>query len=158
MAGTFFSRLAPGWQVVTAGTHVVEGQPMSRRTRDALSELGYQAPNHRSSQFGAAEAKSMLIVAFEPSHIGFVRREHPEAANRAATIGNLVRDLSPGPDPIEERLAALRLADVGIEEQEEVIDPAGGDMPQVRACAAEVLELTTRLARTLSSDGSTDAA
>ena len=37
-------------RIVTAGTHVVEGQPMSRRTRDALTSVGLAADGHRSHQ------------------------------------------------------------------------------------------------------------
>ncbi len=41
MAGAMLG--AAGLAVVTSGTHVVDGQPMSRRTRDALASLGFVA-------------------------------------------------------------------------------------------------------------------
>ena len=42
-------------RLITAGTHVVEGQPMSRRTRAALESVGLSAATHRSHQITAAD-------------------------------------------------------------------------------------------------------
>jgi protein-tyrosine-phosphatase len=152
MAGTFFHALAPGWSLTTAGTHVIEGQPMSWRTRHALADLGYQAPNHRSHQFDAADADSALIVAFEPAHVAYVRRYHPEAAGRTGTLIRLVRELPAG-DGLARRLPRLGLDRGQLEPWEEVPDPAGGDLPEVEACAKVVLDLTTQLAALLGQPG-----
>src|SRR5262249_40193313 len=80
MAGAVLSHM--GWaHVVTAGTMVIEGLPMSWRTKHALEELGVSVPAHRSRQLSDKDARdSDLIVCFETFHVEYVRRTHPEAA------------------------------------------------------------------------------
>lgn len=136
--------------VVTAGTHVVEGQPMSRRTRDALASVGFDAPLHRSHQLTDDDvASAQLIVAMAGEHVGYVRRRHPEAAGKTATLQRLVRDLPSGPEPLGLRLAALDLAGVELEPWEDVTDPAGGEDPEYVACAREIATLARELASRL---------
>jgi len=153
MAGAMFRDLAPGWGVTTAGTHVVEGQPMSWRTKEALGRLGFAAEGHRSRQVGPRElAAADLVVAFEIWHVAHLRRVHPEWADQTATIRRWVRDLpawDDRPAGWAERAAPLQLATVELEAWEDVEDPAGGDVERVTECAREVLELTTALAARL---------
>ena len=133
--------------IVTAGTHVVEGQPMSRRTRDALASVEVRADGHRSRQLTDADvAAADLIIALAVEHVAYVRRKHPAAAPRTATLKRLVRDLSDGPEPLVERVARLGLADVELEEWEDVEDPAGGEDEVYVACAREVAGLSAELA------------
>ena len=132
--------------VVTAGTHVIEGQPMSRRTRNALESVGHNADGHRSHQITEADIDgSALILAMAAEHVAYVRRRHPEAAHRTASIKRLVRDLPPGPAPLADRLAALQLADVEIGPWEDVEDPAGGEDAVYVSCAQELADLCARL-------------
>ena len=132
--------------IVTAGTHVIEGQPMSRRTRAALEAVGWNADGHRSHQVTEEDIDgSVLIVAMAAEHVSYIRRKHPEAAHRTASIKRLVRDLPPGPDPLAERLAALDLAAVPVEPWEDVEDPAGGEDEVYLSCAAELADLCARL-------------
>ena len=144
MAGAM---LRPGpLPVVTAGTHVIEGQPMSRRTRAALEVVGFSADGHRSHQITEQDIDdSVLILAMAAEHVSYIRRKHPGAAHRTASIKRLVRDLPPGPLPLGERLAALGLAEVGVESWEDVEDPAGGDEPVYVSCAEELADLCARL-------------
>ncbi len=131
---------------IGAGTHSIEGLPMSGRTRRALEGLGLADPAHRSHQLTAADADGAdLIVAFAPEHVDYVRRMHPEAAARTATIKHLVAELPPGPAPLGQRVAALRLADVEVAGAEEVVDPGGGEDPAFVACAAEIDHLMDQL-------------
>ena len=44
MAGAALAAHLPDWHVTTAGTLVVEGQPMSWRTRAALESVGLAGP------------------------------------------------------------------------------------------------------------------
>jgi protein-tyrosine-phosphatase len=145
MAGAVLSHM--GWaKVVTAGTMVIEGMPMSWRTRDALKELGVTVPAHRSRQLTDRDARdSDLIVCFETFHVAYVRREHPDVAWKTATIRRLVRDLKPG-GPLRERVRALGLDAVELEDWENVEDPAGGELDVVVACAKEVAALVDELA------------
>jgi len=132
--------------IVTAGTHVIEGQPMSRRTRSALEAVGHNADGHRSHQVTASDIDhSVLILAMAAEHVAYVRRKHPEAAHRTASIKRLVRDLPPGPAPLADRLAALQLADVEIGSWEDVEDPAGGEDAVYVSCAQELADLCARL-------------
>jgi protein-tyrosine-phosphatase len=132
--------------VVTAGTHVIEGQPMSRRTRAALEEVGFSADGHRSHQVTEEDVDgSVLILAMAAEHVSYIRRRYPRAAHRTASVKRLVRDLAPGPAPLADRLAALGLADVEVGEWEDVEDPAGGDEAVYVSCARELADLCARL-------------
>ena len=132
--------------VVTAGTHVIEGQPMSRRTRAALEGVGASADGHRSHQITDHDVDgSVLILAMAAEHVSYIRRKHPDAAHRTASIKRLVRDLPPGPEPLADRLAALRLSEVEVEAWEDVEDPAGGEDPVYVSCATELADLCARL-------------
>jgi protein-tyrosine phosphatase len=136
--------------ITTAGTHVVEGMPMSWRTRDALAGLDVSAPGHRSTQLRDAHVESAdLVVCLAREHVEYVRRTHPEAAAKTATLRRLARDLAPGGDPLSTRVAALELGASDLEDWEDVVDPAGGDLPEFEACAQEIRDLIASLAPAL---------
>jgi len=150
MAGAMFEQLAPDWKVTTAGTHVIEGQPMSWRTREALARLGYSANGHRSHQLQNSDLDAAdVVVGFEGWHIAYVRRTHSAAAFKTATMKRWCRDLHPGTTSLTARVTALGLAQVEIQPWEDLDDPAGGDVEVVAACARDVLDLTTSLASVL---------
>jgi protein-tyrosine-phosphatase len=146
MAGAMLAAQAEGVKVTTAGTHVIEGQPISWRTRDAMVEVGVAPVPHRSRQLAKHDLEADLIVALAREHVGWIRREHPEAADRTATLRRLVRDLPHEPGALSTRVAALDLADVELEPWEDVDDPAGGDVDVFIACARDLLHLVRDLA------------
>ena len=146
MAGAMLAAKAEGVKVTTAGTHVIEGQPISWRTRDAMTEVGVAAVGHRSRQISRHDLEADLIVALAREHVGYIRREHPEAADRTATLRRLSRDLPHEPGPLTTRIAALDLGHVELEPWEDVDDPAGGELDTFVACAREVLHLVDQLA------------
>src|SRR5262245_52346822 len=87
--------------IETRGTHVVEGLPMSVRTRTALSALGIDNHVHRSRQLTDEDADTAdLVLAMAREHVEYVRRHHPQAAARTATLKRLARDLQPGREPL----------------------------------------------------------
>lgn len=136
--------------ITTAGTHVVEGMPMSWRTRDALAGVDVAAPMHRSLQLRDEHVDTAdLVIGLAGEHVEYVRRTHPDAAPRTATLRRLVRDLPTGPGPLGERVAALGLGDLELEEWEDVDDPGGGELPVFEACAREIRDLIARLAPAL---------
>jgi protein-tyrosine-phosphatase len=145
MAGILFADLPV--RVVTAGTFVVEGQPMSWRTREALASIGVDTlPAHRSHQLTDADVDAAdLIIAMAGEHVAYVRRRHPAAAGRTATIKRLVRDLSDGPELLVERVEALGLDSVEIGAWEDVEDPAGGEADVYVSCAKELAQLCGEL-------------
>jgi protein-tyrosine-phosphatase len=147
MGGAALAAHLPDWTVTTAGTLVVEGQPMSWRTRAALESVGLSAPAHRSRQATARDlGHAAVVIALAPEHVQWVRRVHPDAAARTATLRRLARDLPAHDAPLAARVALLGLAEVELEPWEEVVDPGGGDAEQFAACAAEVVELVAALA------------
>ena len=68
MARAMFAARAPGYRAVGAGTLVLEGLPMSQRTRQALADHGLSDPDHRSRQFGPDDASATLVVAMAVSY------------------------------------------------------------------------------------------
>jgi protein-tyrosine-phosphatase len=150
IAGAALLSRLPDVPVETAGTLVIDGLPPSHRTRSALAAVGLDAPRHRSRQARAADLDAAeLVVALAPEHVRWVRREHPSAASRTATLKRLCRDLPPGPAPLAERVAALVLGEVELEPWEEIVDPGGAETDAFVACAHEVVALVDRLARVL---------
>jgi protein-tyrosine phosphatase len=150
MAGAALAAHLPHWHVATAGTLVVEGQPMSWRTRAALEHVGIDVPHHRSRQATVDDlARATVVVAMEPEHVQWVRRTAPDAAGHTGTLRRLVRDLTAGDEPLPERLARLRLDEVELASWEEVVDPGGGDAGAYATCARQVTDLVGRLASRL---------
>lgn len=139
MAGAITRARRPDIEVVTAGTHVVEGMPMSWRTRDALASIGVRADGHRSHQLRDGDiALADLVIAMAGEHVIYTRRVHREASSRTATLKRLARDLASGDEPLTARVAALDLEVVEIEPWEDVADPAGGDLPEFETCVQEI--------------------
>lgn len=150
MAGAMLEAAQVEARIVTAGTHVVEHQPMSVRTRSALAGIGIEPPHHRSRQLtDAAVQDATLVVAMAAEHVQFVRRRHPAAAPKTATIAWLAGRLPPGPAPLDERIASLELAAVDPGLQGDVEDPAGGPDEAYARCAAELEVLVAALVKAL---------
>ena len=147
MAGAMLEAGGHGVRVLTAGTHVVEHQPMSRRTRDALAGLGLEAPTHRSRQLSDTDLDAAaLVVAMAAEHVRFVRRRHPRAADRTATLPWLARHLPDGPGDLATRVRSLGLAHLDPDIEGDVDDPAGGEDDVYAACAARLADLVAALA------------
>ena len=149
MAAAMLRALASDLEVRSAGTHVVEGQPMGVRTRTALARHGLADSRHRSRQFSEEEAGADIIAVMEPAHLSWIRSRFPAAAAVTGSLRRLARSLA-GPDPahprpLAERVAALDLAGVCPEPWEEVDDPGGGEQADFDRCAAELRELTAQL-------------
>ena len=149
MAGAILAVHLDDVEITTAGTHVIEGMPMSWRTREALAGLEIAAPGHRSRQLRHGDVDAAdLVVGLAGEHVAYMRRVHPEAAAKTATLKRLVRDLpgTIGRGDFAERVATLDLAAVDLEPWEDVVDPAGGDLPEFQECAREIHDLLAVLA------------
>lgn len=145
MAGAIINDRQPGVTVETAGTLTVDGQPISWRTREALRQIGLAAPHHRSKQIEPPHVdRAALVIALAPEHVEWMRRNHPAAAHRTATLKRLVRHLD-SDGPLSQRVESLHLADVQLEPWEEVIDPGGGEVEEFIRCAFEIVELVDDL-------------
>jgi protein-tyrosine phosphatase len=147
MAGALLEARAPALRITTAGTHVVEGMPMSWRTRDAIAELGVERSMHRSHQLNDFDVDSAdVVICLAAEHVAYMRRTHADAAAKTVTLKRLVRDLPAASGAsFAERLAALHLAEADLASWEDVEDPAGGDLPIFRSCAHEISDLIDRL-------------
>ncbi len=137
-------------RVVTAGTHVIDGQPMGMRTRTALLRIpeltGTDFRRHRSRQVhGVDLVRAQMVIVMEADHVRFVRRRFPDAAAKTATIRRLCRDLAPSPPSLDKRVAALGLAEVEVSDDEDVLDPAGHEGDFYAACADQLWELCGQL-------------
>lgn len=146
MAAAMLRSHEPAVEIASAGTHSIPGLPMSTRTRTALAGHDVVDREHRSAQLDEAMARRAdVIVIFEPMHLSYMRKKHPSASPRVASLHRLARDLADGgPATLGERIAELELAATEFEPWEEVIDPAGGELPVFQAAAAEIDDLIRR--------------
>ena len=80
------------------------------------------------------------LFALAREHVAWMRRVHPDAAPRTATLKRLARDLDPAGTPFGARVAGLGLDTVDLGPWEDVVDPAGGDIDVFVACAGEIAE------------------
>ena len=146
MAGAMLEASGLAVRVATAGTHVVEHQPVSVRTRRALEIVGLHATLHRSRQLTEADLGAAdVVVAMAGEHVSYVRRRHPASADRTATLHFLARHLPGGATPLAQRVAELGLADLDPGVQGDVADPAGGDEEDYVASARELSVLIGEL-------------
>ncbi len=159
IAGAALRKHLPEAEVETAGTLAIDGQPMSLRTRAALQAVGLEVPLHRSRQASAGDLRRAgLVVGLAPEHVDWVRREHPAAASKTATLKRLCRDLPGTGGPLARRVAALRLGELPLEPWEEVADPGGGETAAFIDCARQVTQLIETLAASLAASGATSPA
>ncbi len=137
----------PDVTVTSAGTHSIPNLPMSVRTKGALDAVGVEDLAHRSSQLDAEIGDpAALILVFEPMHIIWIRRNLPELAARTGSLPRIARDLAAGPlATLPQRLAALELGTVDFEPWEEIVDPAGGDLPDFVEAAEQIAGLLRNL-------------
>jgi protein-tyrosine phosphatase len=150
MAGALLDAYGIRARVTTAGTHVIEHQPMSRRTREALVSIGLDAPAHRSRQIAESDVEEAdLVIAMASEHVRYMRRRHPEAADRTATLRWLADNLPAGREPLSQRVRRVGLASLHPDTQGDVKDPAGGDDSDYLECAREVQQLVEDLAERL---------
>jgi protein-tyrosine-phosphatase len=147
MAGVMLESKGLGVRVTTAGTHVIEHQPISIRTRQALQSVGLHASVHRSRQLTNADVMAAdVVVAMSSEHVSYVRRRHPLGAGRTATLRFLAQHLPEDGSALSDRVAALGLASLDPLEQGDVVDPAGGDDQDYVDCALELAVLIGELA------------
>jgi protein-tyrosine phosphatase len=150
IAGAVLKAHLPHVEIATGGTMSIDGLPMSWRTKAGFEAVGVTPPSHRSRQVLPADLDdATLIIGLAPEHVSWVRRTHPAAAPRTATLKRLVHDLAADDRPLAERVAELELAAVELQPWEEVVDPGGGEVEAFIACAQEVVPLVDDLAARL---------
>lgn len=138
----------PDYYIHSVGTLVLPGHPMSVRTRRALERHEIRDPWHRSHQLSERDIdRADLILAMEPDHISWMRRNHPSGLAITGLLKKVVRDLPPlaAPVSIASQVASLSLEHHDPEPWEEVVDPASGDQPDFDRCSDELMELVIGL-------------
>ncbi len=134
---------------MTAGTLAVEGLPLGVRTRAAFAAIGLEPPFHRSTQATADQlAATRLVVRLDPEHLAWVRRRHPDMADRATTLLHLT-ELSEyqqvvGLQALIDRLALEDPAARRPGPDEEIPDPGGGPVEGSVAAAHRIKGLVDR--------------
>ena len=88
---------------------------------------------------------AQLVVVMEADHVRFVRRQFPDAAAKTATIRHLCETLTPSPPGLDERVAALTLQNVELDDSTDVLDPAGHEADVYAACVDELWGLCRTL-------------
>jgi protein-tyrosine-phosphatase len=147
IAGAALHRRRPDLTVVTAGTLVVDGLPLSLRTRAALEATGLVCPDHRSQQAdGLQLSNATVVVGMAPEHVHWVRRSHPEAADRTVTLIHLVRRVRPTGGRVEDWLRSADLLRHQPGDDEEIVDPGGGEVAGYVAVAQQIVDLIDRVA------------
>lgn len=146
LLGAALVHARPDLEVTTAGTMVIDGLPMSWRTREAFEAIGVPRPDHRSKQVTPAMLDfADLVIAAAPEHLHWIRRQHPEYAARTGSLIRLAASLPPPPGPLAARVAGLGLAEIPVEGWEEVVDPGGGEVEDFIACAHRIAGLVEDL-------------
>ena len=101
IAGAVLRHHLPDVEVATAGTLSIDGLAMSWRTRAGFESVGLPVPQHRSRQARAEDIeRATLVIGLAPEHVAWVRREHPAAASRTATLKRLHRELAGDDRPL----------------------------------------------------------
>lgn len=99
-------------RLTTAGTHAIEGLPVSWRTSEAVAQVealrgAAGLRGHRSRQVEAEHLdRADLVIGMEADHVRWVRRFRPQVAGVTATLKRLCRDLQPGTEPLDRRFRA----------------------------------------------------
>ncbi len=145
MAAAMLRQRTTSVRVTSAGTHSIPGLPMSTRTRTALAAFGVSDRDHLSAQLDQEMVDEASVIAvFEPMHLSYMRKKHPDSIAKVASLPRLARDLSDGAAAtLVSRMYDLVLENHEFEPWEEVIDPAGGDLVVFESAAAEIDALIT---------------
>lgn len=155
MLTTFAKANGYGWQIRTAGTHVIEDSAMSSRTRDALlalDDLGaHHYSAHRSHQLTSDDvAWANVILTSEADHVLFVRRNFPHGTPKTVLLPQFLR-AAPLDAPFGQQLEFVAsLPPSGLMN---VTDPAGGNQSIYDACAAALWEMAQVFATIVAGEG-----
>lgn len=143
MLEVFFADAGVEVEIVSAGTHAVEGQAIGPRTLRALESFdeltGRHFTAHRSHQLTDEDVeRADLILCAEADHVAYVRARHPHGASKAVQV-TMFCARAPLDAPLEEqvRVAVSATPDAALD----VTDPAGHEQDEYDRVASELLDL-----------------
>lgn len=161
MAAAFLARRLAGLRaqaVVNSAGFLHSGEPPPPEVIAAMAGRGCDVAAHRSRVVSGADlAMAGLVLGLAREHVRLAVAEVPEAWPRCFTLKELVRrgELV-GPraaaEPVADWLSRVqqgrsRSALLGDSAADDVADPTGGPPPAYAAAAADLGQLTARLAR-----------
>lgn len=138
VAAELLGQRCPGMDLRSVGTHALDGQPVSPRTKDAVrrvlgEELGLAWHSARQLTDDDVEWAD-VIVTMEASQTRLLAKRFPAAIRKTSSLGFLARELPKSGSPLKERLGALPLTAAALDDRDDVPDPAGlGDDAYVAA-------------------------
>jgi protein-tyrosine phosphatase len=144
-------------RVASMGTLGWNSSGPTDHTLTALSERGVLLEGHISRRMNSGLlAPASLIIAMTNDHMDGVRNHHPESVHRTFVLGQLVKlgeKHGPrGSESIDEWVAGvdqLRIRRRRALPTEEIRDPLGEPLEAYQLLAAQLDDLTARLARLL---------
>jgi len=90
-----------GWQIESAGTWTIQGQPAASYTLQVLQHRGIDIYDHRSRPVNRELlAQFNLILTMESGHKEALRVEFPEFSDRIFLLSEMIGEVSNIPDPI----------------------------------------------------------
>jgi protein-tyrosine phosphatase len=159
MAAALLAARLPGFEV-TSGGRLDGGVPVSAAVLEVMDQRGLDLRDHRSRRTTVDElAAADLVVGMAREHVRDAALALPEILERAFTLKALVREGEAMPRPLPgSELASWaavvartrpRTALLGASKDDDVADPMGRSRRAHRRCAAELDDLTRRLAALL---------
>lgn len=141
-----------------------DGNPASVHGVEVLDEMGLDTSGHRSRRMTAEMVGGAdLVIAMAREHLREAVVAAPDAFPRIFTLKELVRrGEAVGPrsasEPVDHYLARLhegrdRSSLLGVSDEDDVADPYGTSLEAYRRTAAELDDLTRRLAALLWTGG-----
>jgi protein-tyrosine phosphatase len=150
--------------VASAGTLGWNSAGPTDHTLTALSERGVELEGHISRRMNAELlSPATLVIAMTNDHMDAVRNHHAESAHRTFVLGQLVRlgeKYGPrGTESLDDWVAGvaqLRTRRRALP-NEEIRDPLGEPLEAYQLLAAQLDDLTARLARLLAGPNGADS-
>ncbi|MEW6476068.1 MAG: low molecular weight phosphatase family protein [Actinomycetota bacterium] len=149
--------------VVSSAGLLFDGRPATDHGQAVMADRGIDTSGHRSRKLRAEIVTDAdIVIGMARSHVREAVALAPDVWTRAFTLKEIVRrgeergGRAPG-EPVEDWLARLhagrRLPDLlGESGADDVADPIGGPLKSYERTAAELDDLTARLARLLGSE------
>lgn len=140
------------FEIRTAGTHAVDGQPVSARTREALGAVlqNSDLADHRSHLLVDADLDwADLVLAMEASQVRLLHHRYPSSASKIGALTVVARTLRSGPAPLIDRIAAMQLELEAPVDDDDVVDPAGGEASEYQATMEVLVAQCATLAERL---------